>query len=117
MKSAPWGNQRRIGMKKSLLATVAAVALFAGAGIASAAEGAKEQPKAGQTEMKAGAAMQGEAAKKAEPEMKKGAAIKSHETTGAGNESHVDGPRGPNMDSNDVKRDTGPRGDNAAQGK
>ena len=67
--------------------------------------------------MKAGAAMKGEAAKKAEPEMKKGAAIKSHETTGAGNETHVDGPRGPNPDSNDVKRDTGPRGDNAAKGK
>jgi hypothetical protein len=105
-------------MKKSLLATVAAVALIAGAGIASAAEGAKDQPKAGQSEMKSGgAAVKGEAAKKAEPEMKKGAAVKSHETTGAGNESHVDGPRGPNPDSNDVKRDTGPRGDNATKAK
>jgi hypothetical protein len=105
-------------MKKSLLATVAAVALIAGAGIASAAEGAKDQPKAGQSEMKGDAAgMKGDAAKKAEPEMKKGAAIKSHETTGAGNESHVDGPRGPAPDSNDDKRDTGPRGDNATKGK
>ena len=53
-------------MKKSLLATVAAVALIAGTGIASAAEGAKEQPGAS-----AGAAI------KAEPEMKKGADIKA----------------------------------------
>jgi hypothetical protein len=53
-------------MKKSLLATVAAVALFAGTGLASAAEGAKEQPG-----MKSGAEI------KAEPEMKKGADIKS----------------------------------------
>jgi hypothetical protein len=53
-------------MKKSLLATVAAVALFAGTGLAFAAEGAKEQPG-----MKSGAEI------KAEPEMKKGADIKS----------------------------------------
>ncbi len=105
-------------MKKSLLATVAAVALIAGAGIASAAEGAKDQPKAGQSEMKGGAAeMKGEAAKKAEPEMKKGAAVKSHETTGAGNETSVQGQSGPKPDSNDVKRDTGPRGENATKGK
>ena len=53
-------------MKKSLLATVAAVALIAGTGLASAEGAAKEQPG-----MNAGPAM------KAEPEMKKGADIKS----------------------------------------
>ena len=42
-------------MKKSLLATVAAVALIAGAGFASA-EGAKDQPKAGHAEMNKGGA-------------------------------------------------------------
>jgi hypothetical protein len=106
-------------MKKSLLATVAAVALIAGAGIASAAEGAKDQPKAGQSEMKGGgAAMKGEAAKKAEPEMKKGAAIKSHETTGAGSgETSMQGQSGAKSDSNDVKRDTAPRGENATRAK
>jgi len=53
-------------MKKSLLATVAAVALIAGTGLASAEGAAKEQPG-----VNAGQAM------KAEPEMKKGADIKS----------------------------------------
>ena len=67
-------------MKKSLLATVAAVALIAGAGFASAAEGAKDQPAAA-------------LAVRSEPEMKKGADIKAGagqepaETTGAGVES------------------------------
>jgi hypothetical protein len=91
--------------------------LIAGTGIASAAEGAKDQPKAGQSEMKGGAAMKGEAAKKAEPEMKKGAAIKGHETTGAGNESGMETKQGPKPDNNDVKRDTGRRGENATKGK
>ena len=64
-------------MKKSLLATVAAVALIAGAGFASA-EGAKDQP-----------ATKGSAAApvKNEPAMKQGADIKAGakaETTGAG---------------------------------
>ena len=71
-------------MKKSLLATVAAMALIAGAGFASA-EGAKDQP-----------AMKGSAAApiKSEPAMKQGADIKAGagvkgkaETTGAGVES------------------------------
>ena len=107
-------------MKKSLLATVAAVALIAGAGMASA-EGMKDQPKAGAAETHAPAAAQ-----KAEPEMKRGADVKSGadvkgkaaerkggkaETTGAGaNESGMSTERGPNADSNDVKRDTAPRG-------
>jgi hypothetical protein len=67
-------------MKKSLLATVAAVALIAGAGFASAAEGVKDHA--------------GGAAVRSEPEMKKGADIKAGtptrgraETTGAGVES------------------------------
>jgi hypothetical protein len=50
-------------MKKSLLATVAAVALIAGAGMASAAEGAKDQPKdqpkAGHAEMQKAPAAKG----------------------------------------------------------
>ena len=53
-------------MKKSLLATVAAVSLIAGTGLASAEGAAKEQPG-----MNAGPAI------KAEPEMKKGADVKS----------------------------------------
>jgi hypothetical protein len=72
-------------MKKSLLATVAAVSLIAGAGFASA-EGAKDQPG-----MKGGA---GSGAVQSEPAMKQGADIKSGaerkgkaETTGAGVES------------------------------
>ena len=43
-------------MKKSLLATVAAVALVAGAGFASAEGQPKDQPKAGQAEMNKGGA-------------------------------------------------------------
>jgi hypothetical protein len=49
--------------------------------------------------------------------MKKGATIKSHETTGAGNETTVDSPRGAKTDSNEVKHDNGPRGDNDTKGK
>jgi hypothetical protein len=67
-------------MKKSLLATVASVALIAGAGFASAAENARDHG--------------GGAAVRSEPEMKKGADIKAGtpmkgraETTGAGVES------------------------------
>ena len=73
-------------MKKSLLATVAAVSLIAGAGFASA-EGAKDQPG-----MKGGAA--GGGAVQSEPAMKHGADIKAGapsrgkaETTGSGMES------------------------------
>jgi hypothetical protein len=73
-------------MKKSLLATVAAISLIAGAGFASA-EGAKDQPG-----MKGGAA--GGSAVQSEPAMKHGADIKAGaphrgkaETTGAGMES------------------------------
>jgi hypothetical protein len=73
-------------MKKSLLATVAAVSLIAGAGFASA-EGAKDQPA-----MKGGAA--GGGTVQSEPAMKHGADIKAGaerkgkaETTGAGVES------------------------------
>jgi type IV secretory pathway VirB10-like protein len=58
--------EETLEMKKSLLATVAAVALIAGTGLASAEGAAKEQPG-----MNAGPAT------KAEPEMKKGADIKS----------------------------------------
>ena len=66
-------------MKKSLLATVAAVALIAGTGFASAAENARDHAGGG-------------APVRSEPEMKKGADIKaapakSRETTGAGVES------------------------------
>lgn len=91
-------------MKKSLLATVAAVALIAGTGIASA-EGMKDQPRAGGAEMHAPAATQAPAAAhKAEPEMKRGADIKADaetkskaaerkggkaETTGAGEASEM----------------------------
>ena len=86
-------------MKKSLLATVAAVALIAGAGFASA-EGMKDQPRAGQAETHGAPA----AAQKAEPEMKRGADVKSGadvkagkaaerkgkaETTGAGESSEM----------------------------
>ena len=61
-------------MRKSLLATAAAIALIAGTGMASA-EGAKEQPaaKPGQAEMHKGADTKGGAALKAQPQ-----------TTGAG---------------------------------
>src|SRR4051812_35703295 len=105
------GHQRRRSkMKKSLLATVAAVALIAGAGFASAAEGAKDQP-----------AMKGGAAVKSEPAMKTGADIKAGagkaETTGAGPGGQVepkaqgatDAKSGPSPDSNGVKRDVAPK--------
>src|SRR5262249_35125106 len=60
-------------MKKSLLATVAAVALIASAGVVSAAEGAKDQPKAGHAQTQKA------------PEMKGAAEMKGKaETTGAG---------------------------------
>ena len=56
-------------MKKSLLATVAAVALIAWApGSHPPPKAPRTSPKAGQTEMKAGPATKGEATKKAEPE-------------------------------------------------
>jgi len=96
-------------MKKSLLATVAAVALIAGAGFASAAEGAKDQP-----------AMKGSAAApaKSEPAVKQGADIKAGaatkgkaETTGAGVESKSEMKAEPKADIKtspkaDVKSDT-----------
>jgi hypothetical protein len=100
-------------MKKSLLATVAAVALIAGTGLVSA-ETAKEQPG-----MKAGAAV------KAEPEMKKGADIKSGAevkgkatTTGAGVESKSEMKAEPKADVKadskaDVKTDTKANADKA----
>jgi hypothetical protein len=79
------GNQRRdVGMKKSLLATVAAMVLIAGAGFASA-EGAKEQ--SGMKSGGAAAPTKSEAATKG-AESKSGAVMKGKaETTGAGVES------------------------------
>jgi opacity protein-like surface antigen len=78
-------------MKKSLLATVAAVALIAGAGFASAAENAKDHG--------------GGAAVRSEPEMKKGPDIKAGaptkgraETTGAGSESRSEMKAEPKAD-------------------
>jgi hypothetical protein len=66
-------------MKKSLLATVAAVALIAGTGIASA-EGAKDQPKGGQAQMSQGA------------DTKVGAEMKGKaQTTGSGAEMKAEG--------------------------
>ena len=74
-------------MKKSLLATVAAVALIAGAGFASAAEGAKDHGMGAAPATKSEASPTG----RSEPAMKQGADIKSgaqlkghSETTGAG---------------------------------
>ena len=62
-------------MKKSLLATVAAVALIAGTGMVSAAEGAKDQP----------AATAGHAEMQKAPDAKAGAQIKGKaETNGSG---------------------------------
>ena len=100
-------------MKKSLLATVAAVALIAGTGMVSA-EGAKDQPG-----MKAGADI------KAEPEMKKGADIKAGaqtkgkaETTGAGVESKSEMKAEPKADVKaDSKADTQGNADNADKAK
>jgi hypothetical protein len=101
-------------MKKSLLATVAAVALIAGAGMASAAEGAKDQLKAGQTEMKKGS------------DSKAGAEMKGRaETTGAGAGGQAepraqgtnDAKSGPSPDSNEVKRDVAPKADSGTKAK
>lgn len=67
-------------MKKSLLATVAAAALFSGGGLA-VAQGAKEQPAAkgaGGAEMQRGADSKGGA------EIKGGADVKRSQTNGAG---------------------------------
>ena len=83
-------------MKKSLLATVAAAALFAGSGLA-VAQGAKEQPaaKGGGTEMQRGADTKGGA------EMKGGADVKkAPQTTGSGAEMKGDSKAGADVKSN-----------------
>lgn len=69
-------------MKKSLLATVAAVALIAGTGMVSAAEGAKDHPAA-----KAGGQIEMNKA----PDVKAGADVKGKaQTTGSGAEMKTD---------------------------
>jgi hypothetical protein len=97
-------------MKNSLLATVAAVALIAGAGFASA-EGVKDNPM-----MNAAPAAKSEAnpAGRSEPAMKHGADIKSgaqnkgrSETTGAGSETRSEMKAEPKADMKaDGKADT-----------
>src|SRR5947207_3482835 len=102
-------------MKKSLLATVAAVALFAGTGLV-AAEGTKEQPtaKPGQAEMNKGADTKG------------GADVKSKaQTTGSGAEIKADGKAGTDAKSKaqttgssaDVKANADSKADMKADGK
>jgi len=93
-------------MKKSLLATVAAVALFAATGMAAAAEGGRDHGSgmsqgAGKAEMSRGAE-------------KSGGQLKGKsETTGAGpaepRAEGSDAKSGPSPDSNEVKRDVAPK--------
>lgn len=100
-------------MKKSLLATVAAVALIASAGMASAAEGGRAEMKAGgNAEMNKGADVKGGADVRGKPT-----------TTGAGPGGQIepraqgaaDSKSGPSPDSNDVKRDIAPKASTSGQ--
>jgi len=90
-------------MKKSLLATVAAVALFTATGMASAAEGGRDH--GGNAGMHQGAG---------KADMNRGADLKGKsETTGAAaSESRAEGrdaKSGPSPDSNEVKKDVAPK--------
>jgi hypothetical protein len=104
------GPPEETEMKKSLLATVAAVALFAATGMAAAAEGGRDHGgSAGMSQ--SGAAMSHGAGK---ADTNRAAEMKGKsETTGAGSAEHQaegrDAKSGPSPDSNKVKKDVAPK--------
>lgn len=100
-------------MKKSLLATVAAAALFAGTGLAMAEGVAKDKDQGGGAQMQRGAEPKGGAEMKPDAEQKGAPAMKGKARTtgqGAGTDTKADSKAGV-----DVKPSTGPAQRKAGQ--